>query len=145
MFDKLLIQNWVQNGIDSNAVTKASEWGKILATPNDKRGNPDGLTTSQIRNVFGELRRIQLNGYKNEKTSFLLLKPKLAYAVKRHKKEGVKLFYQLFCMASDSVDKENLTIGEKHFEHLMNIMEAVLAYHKFHSDKEITKLKHKNI
>lgn len=132
MFDKILIKKWVQNGIDSDTVIRASEWGKILVEPNDKKYDQDALTTSQIRNVFGELRRIQLNGYKTEKTSFLLLKPKLAYAVKRHKKKGVDLFYQLFCAAYDSIDFNEDSKVEKQFANLMNLMEAVLAYHKYH-------------
>jgi CRISPR-associated protein Csm2 len=136
MFDKVLIQKWVQNGIDEDTIKMASEWGKHLVEPNGRQVDQDALTTSQIRNVFGELRRIQLNGYKNEKTAFLLIKPKLAYAVKRHKKKGVDLFYQLFCFAYDAIDFKNDEKGEKQFENLMNFMEAVLAYHKYHGGKE---------
>jgi len=94
------------------------------------------LTTSQIRNVFGELRRIQLNGYVKEKTTFLLIKPKLAYAVKRHKKKGLDMFYKLFCDAYDAIDFSDDNKGEIHFKNLMNLMEAVLAYHKYHGGRE---------
>jgi CRISPR-associated protein Csm2 len=134
MFDKTLIQNWIQNGITKDTVEKAKQYGEKLVNPTSRRD--DSLTTSQIRNVFGELRRIQLNGYKNEKTAFLLIKPKLAYAVKRHRKKGIELFYELFSIGYDSVDTNKDEEGTKHFENLMNFMEAVLAYHKFHGGKE---------
>lgn len=96
----------------------------------------EGLTTSQIRNVFGEMRRIQMKGYKEEKTSFLLLKPKLAYAVKRHKKQGIQLFYEVFSIAYDAVDTNNYDQGKIHFNNFMNLMEAIIAYHKYHGGKE---------
>ena len=97
----------------------------------------DSLTTSQIRIVFGEMRRIQMNGFsKDSQTDFLLLKPKLAYAVKRHDKRGLTAFYKLFVEAYEAVDTINDENGKKHFENLMNLMEAVLAYHKYHGGKE---------
>jgi len=137
MFDKSLITKWIHDGIDKITVDKANDWGNILVDPYNKhRVDQDALTTSQIRSVFGELRRIQLNGYRKEKTSFLLLKPKLAYAVKRHKKKGIELFYELFSYAYDAVDTKDDSKGEVHFENLMKFMEAILAYHKFHGGKE---------
>lgn len=96
----------------------------------------DSLTTSQIRIAFGEMRKIQMNTYLEYKTDFLLLKPKLAYAVKRHDKKGLTEFYKLFEMAYDSVNTKNDQEGSKHFENFMQIMEAILAYHKFHGGKE---------
>ncbi len=33
---------------------------------------------------------------KTERTNFLMLMPKVAYAVKRHDKEGLKKLYELF-------------------------------------------------
>lgn len=101
-----------------------------------KNNKEEGLTTSQIRNVFGEMRRIQMKGYEEEKTSFLLLKPKLAYAVKRHKKKGIQLFYEVFSIAYDAVDTNNNNLGKIHFNNFMNLMEAIIAYHKYHGGKE---------
>jgi CRISPR-associated protein Csm2 len=94
----------------------------------------DSLTTSQIRIAFGEMRKIQSNGYK--KSSFLMLKPKLAYAVKRHDKKGLNEFYKIFVWAYDAVDTQNEQDALKHFENFMQIMEALLAYHKFHGGRE---------
>lgn len=96
----------------------------------------DSLTTSQIRIAFGEMRKIQMNSYKNEKTNFLMLKPKLAYAVKRHDKKGLNEFYKIFGWVYDSVNTKNEEEGEANFENFIQIMEAILAYHKFHGGKE---------
>lgn len=122
------ISFWVKNGINETSVQTADEIGKFLA------GNK--LTTSQIRNIFGEMRRIQMKGYINEKSSFLMLKPKLAYAVKRNDNSGTRSFFRVFCSGYDAIDKQNDKLGEKHFSNFMQLLEAILAYHKYHGGKE---------
>jgi len=71
------ISSWISGGMDPISVEYAKSFGIALAT--------NGLSTSQIRNVFGEVRRIQMKGM--ESISFqndvLLLKPKLAYSSAR--------------------------------------------------------------
>ena len=47
------------------------------------------LTTSQLRKFFGEVKRQQMMGY--DETDFVLLKPKLAYAVGRAKDANAKI------------------------------------------------------
>jgi CRISPR-associated protein Csm2 len=122
------IEGWVLNGITKETVEFANAFGEFVAR--------NELTTSQIRTFFNEMRRIQMNSFSKQKTDFLLLKPKLAYAVKRHNKIGLKKFYEFFSLAYDVVNTTDLAIGEKHFENLMNLMEAVLAYHIYHGGKE---------
>ena len=65
----------------------------------------DKLTTSQLRRFFGEVKRQQSIGYKE--TSFVLLKPKLAYAVGRAKKDS-KSYYNkiedLYNVLSKAID-----------------------------------------
>ncbi len=122
------IFEWVKNGITEKTVEEADRIGKFLA--NNK------LTTSQIRNIFGEMRRIQMRGYEKEKSAFLLLKPKLAYAVKRNDNEGIKEFYRIFCDGFDAVDKMNDEKGKEHFNNFMQILEAILAFHKYYGGKE---------
>jgi CRISPR-associated protein Csm2 len=121
-FEKHKITDWIKLGIIKDCIAFADEFGKKI-----KDG---GLTTSQIRNVFGEMRRIQMYGYDNQKTSFILLKPKLAYAVKRNENNGLKDFFKFFDIAYKSVDSKD------HFKNMMDLTEAVLAYHKFHGGKE---------
>jgi CRISPR-associated protein Csm2 len=120
---KTNIKSWVQIDIDKDTIIFAEKMGQFL--------KDEGLTTSQIRNVFGEMRKIQMNGFEKEKSNFLLLRAKLAYATKRQQAKGMDYFYKLFCEAYDAVD----TSSEKatsQFNKLLQLMEAVLAYHKFY-------------
>ena len=83
------------------------------------------LSTSQIRNVYGEIKRIQVAGYEKEKTSFYLLKPKMAYALGRDDKNlGLKLFKKIFDKCFDYVK------DEKTYKNFCNLIEALIAYHK---------------
>src|SRR5690625_6214850 len=72
---KIKIQNWIKNQIDEETIDFANEFGKKVTA--------GGLTTSQIRIVFSEMRRIQMNVYRNRKNDFLLIKGKLDYEVNR--------------------------------------------------------------
>lgn len=117
------IKEWVQKDIDKSTISFAESMGRLL--------KDDGLTTSQIRNVFGEMRKIQMNGFEKEKSNFLLLKAKLAYATKRQQAKGMENFYKLFCEAYDAVDTSSDKASNQ-FDKLLQVMEAVLAYHKFH-------------
>lgn len=118
------IENWIKSGINKETIIFSFYFGKYFAE--------NQLTTSQIRLIFGEMRRIQMNGYLKEKTGFLLLKPKLAYAVKRNKSTGLTKFYDFFSIAYGAVDTSNDQTGEHHFNNLINLFESVLAYHKYH-------------
>jgi CRISPR-associated protein Csm2 len=126
--------DWVKNGITDATMTFADEFGGELAN------NGRGLTTSQIRNFFGELRRIQMNGIEKEFSSFLLLEPKLAYAVKRRTntqgKEELEKFFKLFQKCKKAMDLNEKEKLPRQFNNLLQIMEAIIAFHKFHNGKE---------
>lgn len=111
-FDK----NWIINGVDSKTVEFAETLGKSLA---QRR-----LSTSQIRNVFGEIKRIQLKGFEKEKTSFFLLKPKMAYAASRNNSEAIKALKVAFDEAHTYVTTEAT------YKNFVDFFEAILAYHK---------------
>jgi CRISPR-associated protein Csm2 len=113
--------DWITRGIDKECIRFAEEFGKFL--------KDNQLTTSQIRNVFGELKRIQMRGFEKEKTAFLLLKPKMAYAVARHQKYGLTQLTQVFNKAFDQVNIDSEQ-GKTHFQNLIDMMESILAYHK---------------
>jgi CRISPR-associated protein Csm2 len=115
-------QEWIAMGINDKTVEFAEEVGKFLA------GNR--LTTSQIRNVFGELKRIQMKGFESEKTSFYLLKPKMAYAAKRNENVGINAFKDIFNEGHKHV------ANKQTFENFVSLIEAILAYHKAFGGKE---------
>jgi len=123
------IVQWVTNEADKSMVDFAHDFGEYIAQKK--------LTTSQIRAVFGEMRRIQMSEFSQQtKTDFILLKPKLAYAVRRHKVDGLNAFYELFKIAYQLVDTTNVESGKLQFRNLMILMEAILAYHKYHNKNE---------
>jgi CRISPR-associated protein Csm2 len=107
---------WITNEIDRKGIEFSKEFGEYLA--NNK------LTTSQIRNIYGELKRIQMKGFENEKTSFLLLLPKMAYAAQRNKNDGLSALKSVFEKLHAQVS------NKKDYNNMMDLMESILAYHK---------------
>jgi CRISPR type III-A-associated protein Csm2 len=41
-------------------------------------------------------------------------------------------FYDLFCKAYEAVDSDDMINAPRQFDQLLQVMEAVLAYHKFY-------------
>ena len=118
--------NWINTGMTKDAVDYSEELGKELATGYDK----EKMTTSQVRNFFGEMRRIQLKGFDTNKPAFFMLKPKLAYAVARADKNNkIKYFKEVTDILIDMVNTK------EHFNNLVNFMEAIVAYHKANGGK----------
>jgi len=98
-------------------VTTAEDLGKDLA-----RGK---LTSSQIRNIYGSVKKMQMRGF--DEHQFLMLKPKLAYAAKRANNDSAQLLKNVLTQAIDLVEND----PEK-FERFVDFFEAILAYHKAH-------------
>lgn len=116
-FDK----KWITNGIDSSGIEFAESFGKFLQETK--------FTTSQIRSVFGEVKRIQLKGFDKERRSFLLLRPKVAYAAKRAENKGATAFQQVIDQAIKTVAVEEPD-SDRRFVNFCDLFEAILAYHK---------------
>ena len=113
---------WVQEQADQAMVAFAEEAGKSMAE--------NELTTSKIRSVYGEIKRIQMGTFNQGKSSFILLKPKMAYALGRDRNnQGLKLFKLIFDKCYDLVSDEKTFVNFCHF------MEAILAYHKANAKK----------
>lgn len=133
-FDK----DWIINGIELDTDLYANEFGKYIAN--------NGLSTSSIRNVFSEVKRLEMkidDDFEDIKNDFILLSPKFQYAVKRAK--NPKSFkYKRF---NDMMPKYRDTILEAHravieggdigamerYKRFANFFEAVLAYHKVYN------------
>jgi CRISPR-associated protein Csm2 len=117
---------WITTGIKAGAIKYAEALGRRLVE--------DRFTTSQIRNFYGELIRIKMKGIGEEKASFHLLYPKLAYAAKRAEKTGgygAKTFKDEIMKAHTAVDIDS-DGAEKRFSHFCDLCEAILAFHKAH-------------
>ena len=120
--------HWISKGLNTEAIQYSELFGKELS-PKGSGGDKSALTTSQIRNIYGEVQRLKMKGF-NE-SSLLLLKPRLAYATERKGTQGSKEFRQVIEKALDEVLKGNDEIEKKsRFENFANFFEAILAYHR---------------
>jgi CRISPR-associated protein Csm2 len=123
-------KEWITHSIDEKTVDFAEWFGKYLCDiqPQDGRLGRMAMTTTQIRNVFGEVKRIQAKEYQNEKSSFFLLRPKMAYAEARVKAKSGKSRIEDFRKVMENA---HLAVAnETHFQNFVDFFEAILAYHK---------------
>jgi CRISPR-associated protein Csm2 len=124
-FSKEKIQQVIQHG------------GKTLVDVAEKLGprlHEEKLTTSQIRNVFGTVKVLQIRE-KFDSHEFVLLKPKLAYAAARAKQRdrkstGAETLKRVLSWAIDEVGND-----EVKFDLFVDFFEAILAYHRAAVDK----------
>lgn len=136
-------EKWIKVGADTDMNSFARENGRLIAGIHadlseeevqklgrnvERKGD---MSNSQIRNIYGEIKRIQMIGnFDKAKTSFYLLKPKLAYAFGRNSSNpGLRLFKKIFDEASQYV------IDDKSYNNFCNLMEAILAYHRAYGGK----------
>jgi CRISPR-associated protein Csm2 len=106
------------------------------------------LTTSQIRAIFGEIRRIEgdwrpsSEGGKAEEEknkerakranrSLILLKPKMAYRAQKERGKGVSDLEKILSPAIDYVNG-----NRDNFLRFVDFLEAILAYHKYHGGRD---------
>lgn len=108
----------------------ADEKGKTFRT----------IKTNQIRNFFSAVvsikNQVQMAGkdfkFSEIETELLLLKPKLAYAAGRQ--SVVKPFKEFMDEAIDAVI--NSDDQKKAITNFFNLIESVVAYHKFYGGKD---------
>lgn len=127
----LLPETEIKVKVTETTVKFAKRFGRYLGSNEgyeDDRGRwhttVEKLSTSQLRKFFGEVKRQQMSGY-NE-TDFVLLKPKLAYAVGRAKAKQSKIG-DFYIVLSDMIDK---VANEEDFKRFIKAFEAIVAYHK---------------
>ena len=111
--------------LDARVITQG---GEILVKKAEQLGQKlvqERLTTSQIRNIYGAVKKMQMKGGLDTH-KLLMLKPKLAYAAKRHKEvKGVDTLKVVLTQAIDLVGNDS-----KKFNRFVDFFEAILAYHK---------------
>lgn len=109
--------------LDARIIT---EGGEILVKEAEQRGQQlaRNLTTSQIRNIYGAVKKMQMKGGPVDTHKLLMLKPKLAYAARRHG-GGVDTLKDILTQAIDLVGDDS-----KKFNRFVDFFEAILAYHR---------------
>ncbi len=138
-----LKRTWITEGIDIGAIYWAKGLGVFLAQKGgkykegsrerDSRANP--LSTTQLRKFFGQIKRLQAEGYSEANHSkLLMLIAQLAYAVGRNKvRRGrdvvdttkIGFFQEELETAIEQIK------NPQHFKNFVNLVEAIVAYHKF--------------
>jgi CRISPR-associated protein Csm2 len=119
----------IKHGDAEATVKQAEALGKRLVS--------ERLTTNQIRNIFGTVRRIEMNWPEKPESEadhqrvvkaqreLVLLKPKMAYQAKRERGKGVGTLTDVLTDAIDLVENDRTR-----FQHFVDFFEAILAYHK---------------
>jgi CRISPR-associated protein Csm2 len=96
-----------------------------------------GLSTNQIRSLFGEVRQIQAQWSMGDaqqqlaRRRVVLLKPKMAYRSRRERGKGVQDLVAVLDPALNEVIKEKDPKRQREaFQRFVEFFEAILAYHK---------------
>lgn len=115
--------------LDARVIT---EGGEILVKEAEKFGEQlaRNLTTSQIRNIYGAVKKMQMKGGELDTHKLLILKPKLAYAAKRHG-GGVETLKDVLTQAINFVEN-----NPANFNRFVDFFEAILAYHKAYGGRD---------
>ena len=122
---------------------------EALVTLADRVGDRlvgQSLTTSQMRNVFGTVRQIQMRWSSDPVQSYrdaVLLRPKLAYFAEREKRakggksDGMETLQQILEPALKLLNKgePDFKERERRFDHFVELFEAIVAYHKKHGGR----------
>lgn len=127
------VKKWITVGIDNECIRKADELGHFL--------KQNRLSTNQIRNVYSEVKRIEMKGEDNDNliSDLVLLKPKLAYAKARASDNTSKALDRLSSFLSDAIDAvvevKNPDELYPKFKNFTKLFEAILAYHKYYGGR----------
>jgi CRISPR-associated protein Csm2 len=132
-------KDWITAKIDEAGIQYLSDFGLFLCdktATTDKFPGFNGVTTSQLRNIFSEVKRIQLRIKENDdwKTEVLMLRPKIAYntarTLQRSKNSRMKELREV-------LEKALLLVSEKqHFTNFSKFFEAIIAYHKVYGGRD---------
>jgi len=132
------IEKIIKEGDAVTIIKCAEKFGQYLAQINKDNRNggelelkPKGnesLSTSQIRNVYGKIKEMQISvnneNFNKILRSVKLIKPKLAYIAERHGKMGVRKFEDVISKAIDKI------LNLEDFENFCDFFEAIICYHK---------------
>lgn len=149
-------QSWITERFVENTISYTEDVGFLLCDKQIRTKNNgeeydinggNSVTNSQIRNFFGEVKRIQLKVSSNHEkwnsvnSSFLLLKPKLNYMSARvtgkNSNSRITILKEALEKALDSIMVQpNYESTVEQYNRFSEFLEAILAYHKSFGGKE---------
>lgn len=127
--EKAVIEKIIVRGDPEELVTWAQRIGEAIAQQ---------VTTSQIRNVFGTARQIQLRWPNDPEGAYrdaVLLRPKLSYFAKREGR-GMEDLRKVLTPALELVSQGPEAERRVRFNRFMDFFEAIVAFHKAYGGKE---------
>jgi CRISPR-associated protein Csm2 len=121
------IRQIISSGSPEVLVSSAEDIGRALAFQ---------VTSSQIRNVFGTARQIELRWDSDPSGAYrdaVLLRPKIGYLAKRERGRGMADLENVLIPALEEVSKGKGD-EERHerYKRFVEFLEAIVAYHKKH-------------
>lgn len=138
------LKKWISEQFETNTINYADKFGKYLYQ--------NRLTSSQMRIIYGEVKRIEANilaindtqsaeqqgeSLKRSKKDFLLLRPKIAYAAKRSGSRGIEDLQKVMEVAHGAVElDEGRARFKETMENFADFFEAILAYHKAYGGRD---------
>ena len=135
--DEPTLKSIIVEGDAQKLVEAAEKIGKALA-------QTYRLTTSQIRGIFGTVRRIEMDwvtpelqtaredAVRRAQREFALLMPRIAYQAKRERGRGVQALADELIPAMKLVmtSKSEPKAYYQQFRNFVDFFEAILAYHR---------------
>jgi len=133
--DESLVEKFITDpNISPDFIQFSDEAAEYFVTRHKKEEN---LTTNQIRNFFGEVKKIQLQiDDKIDKNRLMLLKPRLEYIVAKQSNASLKKLKEIImpCLTV-IISEQEIAKQIQYFEKFTNLLESILAYHKAHGGK----------
>jgi CRISPR-associated protein Csm2 len=119
------IEKIITQGNPETLVKWADQIGQAIARQ---------VATSQIRNIFGTARQIQLRWPNDAEAAYrdaVLLRPKLGYYAKRERGRGMADLERVLTPALEEMSRATAPEERrKRFDRFVDFFEAIVAYHK---------------
>lgn len=113
---------WITTGVNDACMELCEELAKDMV---DKK-----VSSSFLRNIFGELRRLEAGDFENHRSEFVMLRPKMAYACGRAIERNPKSKGVLDALLEFYKQMAKEVETTAHFKNLVSVMEAIVAFHK---------------
>lgn len=134
--------SWIKEKIEESCIKFMDNFGLFLCDKKDKNDRFPGfnaVTTSQIRNIFAEVKRIEAQlvddeSWQREEASILLLRPKIAYNTARV--TGSKRESRMIQLREVLEKGLQAIAGPDDFKRFCRFFEGILAYHKVYGGKD---------
>lgn len=131
-------EDWFISKITPEAIDYTDSFAEHLSE--EVKGKILPLTTSQLRRFFGAVKsldlKVQANGFEGNESDFIMLKPKLAYAVGRARNANrvtadirIADLEEVLSFSIDIV-MNKCSNKETAFKNFIKFFEAIVAYQK---------------